>query len=491
MENGIFSKNCITDFPPITYPTHDSIVTGTYTGDYRKELCHGIPLGDWMGRNTTPPHVRCYGANDLQIYKVNEDLGSNCQNILEMVDEGNKTSIAQFINRGADYVFPESRIKLVYYYIQLRYGMSRYFMKVAARGNTAIVYNLLDNFRKPKKYFGNNEPPIASLLWFMTSDIIMHLFGFDSRIYLLNLINIDKLLGILINELDKMGYLNDTALAITSDHGNYKADKIGNLKPFFQQNSLKDYHPRKKPKGNLDVAEFGGVGFFYFKGSNNNSQRYRWNYPTIKNLESYGPKKINLLEKLFRLEDVNLMYYRDDDNSYDKGIIHLKKKDRKTGKIYSGIVEYRGSGINLKTRYSIEDQDNCIFGYNKNNISSKMINNKFHSIKEWMDATHHMDYPMYPDLIPRHFKNPRSSDIIISTSGRVLFNYQHGKKSMQSLYTHDIGLRKCSIVPLIIACSNEIPAIEIPFCKITDIVPTLLKMLGKKAHRSVIGESLI
>lgn len=489
MENGIFSKNCITDFPSITYPTHVSIVTGTYTGDYRKELCHGVPLGDWMGRDTTPPHVRSYSSKHLQIYKVNEDLGSNCQNILEMFDEGNKSSITQFISRGADYIFPENKLKVAYYYILLKYARQK--MKIATRANLTVVHKLLNNFRKPKKYFGNNEPPIASLLWFMTSDILMHLFGFDSRPYILNLIHIDKVIGRLIRELDKMGYLDDTVLAITSDHGNYKADKIGNLKTFTQQNKLRDYHPRKNIKGNVDVAEFGGVGFFYFKGSNNNSQKYRWNYPTIKNLENYGPKNINLFEKLFRLEDINLMYYRDDDNLYDKGIIHLKQKDRKTGKIHSGIIEYRGSGINLKTRYSFEDPNNDIFGYNKNNISSKMINNKFHSLKEWMDATHHIDYPMYPDLIPRHFKNPRSADIIISTSGKVLFNYQHGKNSMHSLYTHDLGLRKSSIVPLIIAGSSEIPAIEISYCKITDIVPTLLKMVGKKAHKSVIGESLI
>ena len=50
MENGIYSKNCITDFPAITYPTQASMITGTYTGDYRKELCHGIPLMNWMDR---------------------------------------------------------------------------------------------------------------------------------------------------------------------------------------------------------------------------------------------------------------------------------------------------------------------------------------------------------------------------------------------------------------------------------------------------------
>ena len=489
MDNGIFSKNCITDFPSITFPTQVSLITGTYTGDFRKELCHGIPLGDWMGRNTSPPHMRRYAANDLQIYKINKDLGSNCQNILEMINEGNKTSIVQFINRGTNYFFPENKIKLIFYYLLLKY--SRYYMKMAARVNTNIVYKLLENFKNPRKYFGNNEAPIASLLWFMTSDILMHLFGYDSYNYKLNLIHIDKVIGILIQELKKLGYLNDTAIALTSDHGNYKANKYGNFSTFFNRSGLYNFHPRKNLKGNVDIAEFGGVGFINFKGSNTTSHKYCWTRPTIKELENFGPKRINIFEKLFHLEDVGLMYYRDDDNKYDKGAIQLKRKDRNTGKIYSGIIEYRGSGVNLKTRYSIEDDNDCIFGYHKDMISSKMINNKFHSIREWMDATHQLDYPMYPDLISRHFKNPRSSDIIISTSGRVLYNYQHGKKSMKSLYTHDIGLRKCAIVPLIIGGSSEIPQKEITYCMITDIVPTLLKLLGKTPHKSVIGNSLI
>jgi predicted AlkP superfamily pyrophosphatase or phosphodiesterase len=72
MENGIFSKNCITDFPSVTQPTQISMITGTYTGDFRKELCHGIPLTNWMDRSYSPPQLRCYGANDFQIYSRND-----------------------------------------------------------------------------------------------------------------------------------------------------------------------------------------------------------------------------------------------------------------------------------------------------------------------------------------------------------------------------------------------------------------------------------
>ncbi len=46
-------------------------------------------------------------------------------------------------------------------------------------------------------------------------------------------------------------------------------------------------------------------------------------------------------------------------------------------------------------------------------------------------------------------------------------------------------------VPLIIGGSSEIPLKEIPCCKTTDIVPTMLKILGKKPHKSVIGTSLV
>ena len=56
---------------------------------------------------------------------------------------------------------------------------------------------------------------------------------------------------------------------------------------------------------------------------------------------------------------------------------------------------------------------------------------------------------------------------------------------------HDIGLRKCAIVPLIISGSSEIPLKEIKYCKITDIVPTLLKVLGKNPHNNQAVMSLI
>ena len=489
MENGIYSENCITDFPPITYPTQVSLLTGTYTGNFKKELSHGVPLLNWMDRDSAPPILREYAAKDLQIYKINKDMGNNCQTILEMMPEGNTASIAQFINRGSDYVFPERKTKLAMFYLLLKYFPN--VKKRLIRSNSVIAQKLIEVFEKPKKFFDNSEPPICSLLWFISSDLLMHKFGFDSHIYKLNLLHIDKVIGVLIDNLKRLGYLKDTAIAITSDHGNYKANKLGNLNNFFKQNRLNNYHPSKNSKGNMNLAYYASVGFFYFKGMNNSKIKNSWNRPTLKELENYGPKRINLLEKLFRINGSHLMYYRENGNTSNKGIIHLKRKIKETGKIITGRIEYMGTGSDYKTRYISDDGDYDIFNFMADNVASRLLDNRFHTIQEWLEATYHLDYPLFPDLIPRHFKNPRSADLIVSNDETIKFSIHHGKQKGKNLYDHDIGLRKCMAVPLIIGGSLEIPHKEIPYCKITDIVPTLLKLIGKKSHKSIIGKNLV
>jgi hypothetical protein len=489
MEKGIFSKNCVTDFPSITYPTQVSIITGCYTGDYCKEPCHGIPLTNWMQRNHSPPILRNYIAKNMQIYKLNEDIGKNCKTILEMCDHGNTSSIAQFLNRGANYFFPERKTKLAMYYLVLKH--SRNVKRMMCRANSTIVKKLLDTFENPKKFFNDKEPPIVSLLCFLSSDLIMHMLGSDSYLYKLNLLHIDKVIGLLVKELDRMGFLNETVLAITSDHGNYKANKVGDLTTFFDKYKLSYYHPRKNPKGKIGCTEYGGIGFFYFNGNNNLVNYKSWKPPTIKQLKGYGPLNIDLLETLFKISGTNLMYYRDDNNTFNQGKIFIRKRIKNTSKSISGIIEYKGIGRDYQTKYIPENGEIDVFNYLIDEKASKMMDNRFHTSQEWMSSTFHLDNPMYVDLIPRHFKNPRSADIILSNDGTIVYNIEHGRKKNRTVNCHDLGLKESSIVPLIIGGSPEIPYREIECCRIVDIVPTLMKCIKKNIHQSVIGESLI
>jgi hypothetical protein len=465
------------------------MLTGTYTGDYRKENCHGVPLMNWMGRDLAPPYLRDYTARNMQIYKLNNDIGRRSKTIYEMVGDENSASIGEFINRGASYFFPERKTQLAMYYLIL--GFARDRKKMMVRTDSGIVHKLINIFRKPKRFFKNKEIPVVSVLWFMTPDILLHFFGDNSKIYRLNILHIDKVIGVLLDTLKRMGYLNDTAIAITSDHGNYKAQRYGQIPDFFQSNLLTHYHPRKNLKGNINISKYDGVGFFNFKGNTNFNQKNRWPHPTIEEMKNYGPKKVNLVYELFKIKGSHLMYYRDENNTVDKGIIHLKRKFKESKKIISGTIEYSGNGNSYKTKYVFDNAETDIFGYRDNEKASKLLDNKFHTIQEWLSATYHLDYPLYPDLIPRHFKNPRSSDLILSNDGSVVFNLKNGKSGNKNIYNHDRGIRECMNVPLIIGGSSNIPRSHVPFCKTTDIVPTLLKMLGKNPHKSVVGQSLV
>jgi hypothetical protein len=492
MESGAYCKNCITDFPSVTFPTQVSIITGTSTGDYRNEPCHGVPAYNWLDRSVAPPRLRSYGSYGLeeriQIYRINDDIGDNCQTLLEMVgNRENTASITQFINRGAKYFFPENKMKLALYYLLLRKTprLEHYILL----SNTMVIHKLLDCFKRSKKYFKQNQAPIASLIWFMTSDILMHLYGSNSEIYKKNLMHIDKVIGILLEELDNLGFLDETAIVVTSDHGNYDAKKAGNLSNFIDQSALTHYHYRKNPLGNVNIAEFSGIGMFNFKSTTNRNQ-YRWDHPSNSELRKYGLKETNLFEKLFQIEGVKLMYYRSDGNTYKNGSIQLHKKNDKN-QIDKTSIFYRGNGNDYVTKYVPENPEKDIFNYNLDDRAAHLLDGRFHSIDEWLEATYHLDYPLYVDLLPRHFKNPRSADIIVSTQGKVVYHVKHGKIMNHELHCHDIGLRGSSVVPLLIGGTQELPRKEIPFCKITDIVPTLLAMLGRKPHSSVIGKSLV
>ncbi|MHA1830813.1 MAG: hypothetical protein ACTSWR_04700 [Candidatus Helarchaeota archaeon] len=97
---------------------------------------------------------------------------------------------------------------------------------------------------------------------------------------------------------------------------------------------------------------------------------------------------------------------------------------------------------------------------------------------------------MIVDQITRLFKNKNSCDILCSTIGETIFNYEHGKTKNQHIYGHDICTYEGVTCPLLISGGN-ISEKNIQFCKSADLVPTIVKLLNGNLASSVIGKSLI
>ena len=461
--NGISCQNCITSYPSITFPSYSNVILGAYSGYYPKDGS-GIPMYHWVARSDPPgegkfPDIHNYSSGRY-IRKINKDIGVNVKTIFEQAGEGNFLSSLNLINRGSKLIPPEEYTTL------------------------SILKTVENVFKNPRKFqFG--EVPRVTVAYVPKTDDLMHHKGFDHPEYIKEIIKADTGIGSLINALKETGFFESTAIGIISDHGNYKAKRMHDLAPFFESKGLVQYNP-KNGKGDFDIT-FGSVGFFNFPGKN-------WHYhPSItemENLKVSGGNKgqLNVFEMLWRIPGIKYMYYRDDNNTPDKGIIHIRYRDEQVS-IYEGRIEYEGHGKNQKVKYIFEDLD--VYGYETDEKAAGILDGKFHNINDWLDHTNHVDFPLIIDQIPRYFKNPRSCDVMVSSLGEYAFGYEHGKTVSDYPYSHDICLRKSMVVPFIIGGSSEIPIKELSYCKTTDMVPSLLYLLGETPDRSVVGTSVI
>ncbi|MGB5912809.1 MAG: alkaline phosphatase family protein [Promethearchaeia archaeon] len=463
-KSGISCSNCITSFPSITYPCYSNIVLGSYSGYYPKEGS-GIPMYHWIAREDPPtkskkyPIIKSYGSA-RHIRKINKDVGTNVKTIFEQAGGGNFASSLNLVNRGS------------------------LFIPVKQFTSASIMKGVEKVFENPLDFFLEKEVPKVTVAYIPETDDLMHNKGFDHPDYIKEIINCDGYLGSLIRTLKDIGLYDSTAIGIISDHGNYKTEKMYDIEPFFKEIGLTQYEP-KNGTGDFD-ATMGAVGFFNFPGED-------WHHhPTLERLRQYkliNNKTVNLIEILWRIPGVKLMYYRDNENTPEKGIIHIEYRENKTAKLNRGRIEYEGHGKQQKTKYIFENEE--IYGYKNCEDSAKLLDNRVHTIEEWLEGTSKIDFPMIVDQIPRYFKNPRSCDVMISTIGEYGFSYEHGKSVEAHQYSHDIGLKKSMTVPFIVGGSPEIPKTKLKYCKTTDMVPTLLDLLGLKPHYSVVGKSVL
>ena len=324
-ENGISSQDCVTSFPSVTLPCYSNILTGAYSGYYPKEGS-GVPSYHWIDRRDPPlerkksPVIRNYSVR-RDVFKINKDVGTSVKTIFEQVDEGNLLSVINFIYRGS--IFP----------IPKEFKVESIFKKIE------------EVFISPNNFFSNKEVPIITVGYIPHTDNYMHKIGFDHPDYIDLVIRCDKYIGSLIKTLKQTGHYEDTAICVTSDHGNYKAEKFYDLEPFFHKKGLKPYDP-KTGIGDFD-SNFGGVGFFNFHGIS-------WHHhPTITQMENFktsgaGGSTLNFFKVLWDIPGLKLMYFPDDNNKPHKGIIYLRRRKEKTGKIIKPLQKRKKYNFELR-----------------------------------------------------------------------------------------------------------------------------------------------
>jgi len=271
------SDKCICTWPSVTFPSHPTILSGCYT------QYHEMNLINMFYRDQPEEAVEWARGHEmnytdgLKAFKLNQSFSRKPgrKTLYEQVNDAGGTSFRsnEGLWRGA--VSSRGTFKSV-----LRYLWGTH-VKKAWGSNFYTTRDVVRAFKNPKKFSCEDDvtgeyrelgsaPPSFTCAWFMASDLAMHFWGYDQEEYIKTLIDIDKQIGKCFKELDKMGKLEETLFIFTSDHGNYKCDRFGDLNT---QMKMEAYHgpPKTKEKdpgfGKGDYVGMGAAVLYnWFKG---------------------------------------------------------------------------------------------------------------------------------------------------------------------------------------------------------------------------------
>jgi hypothetical protein len=457
-KNSIRGKSKTT-FPSVTIPAHVSIMTGVYQDTYK------VPFMHWYDRRHK--NIKNYSSN-TQAFEIYKDIGKAIT--LHERIEGKTANIFEPIHRGTTYNYP-GKLKSIIKYIYYRY------LSDLNKSNLIVPRRILKIYQNPKKFLDqdNNEPPKFIAGWFLATDLLLHNFGWKSEEYINGMKSVDESIGILVDGLKELNYLDDTCIIIVSDHGNYTAKELYNPQPYFAKNDLYPLKPSKN-KGDYDIGD-GSVLAFYFSGDTNIHPKAESALRNYKN-------KIDVIDVVKNLKGIKWLAYRNDKNTLTKGTITFTRKIN--GRWEKAYFHY----FNEKVRYEPEDID--LLGYYDNgSIPDWLDHNKYYTMDEWLKYTHELDFPMFPDQIYRNFNNPNSCDLFASSMAEIVYNSVHGKVMKNfHVYAHDVAL-KCSMqVPLMIYNPN-FDEIKLEYSKVSDIATTILKILNEYIPNYLPGVNLI
>ncbi|MHA1785510.1 MAG: alkaline phosphatase family protein [Candidatus Helarchaeota archaeon] len=397
--NSQYSNKCVTTFPSTTLPSHVSIFTGRYQ-DYYK-----IPSIKWFDKKNKKLHDYTSGLEGLKL--INDDI--RAANVQTIYDKINDSSLVIF--NGV--------------------------VKGATHTNFNVIRSVSSNF---KKFLDNNELPRLITCWYFESDEKMHSFGSNSKQYLRELKKIDRDIGKIIQYLKEKQVYDESLIIITSDHGNYSAERSIDVKKFFTNigmSFMDDYY-----------VDFGAVGFFYFKGND-------WNDLTAKDLMNYGEKKLDLLKFVLDLPGVKYIAYKGEKTSKNENTIMVQGK--------KGVGKITQDGE--LTKYEFDGEDPLEYDLDEN--SRTLIDGNFHSIDEWLEHTFGTENIIVVDQLSRILTLDNSADIIAVTDGKTVYHHLH---------SHDLPTPECMRVPILIHHPN-IKRKDLGLLKITEIHDIILNYL--------------
>ncbi len=214
-EGGVFCKNVQTVYPTLTYPIHTTLLTGCYPDT------HGIGHNQPFQPDTAPEMRAWYwDARDIQVptlHTAAKAKGLDVASVLWPVSGKNKA-----LRRNFPEVLPlpgESAVMKM-----LRYASPVWLLQTeltCGKQRKSIRQPDLDDYATVlcEQLIASQKVPDLLTVHLVDCDSMRHDYGVDSKEAQDAMTRLDGRVQRILNALQKRGVLDDTLIAIASDHG--------------------------------------------------------------------------------------------------------------------------------------------------------------------------------------------------------------------------------------------------------------------------------
>lgn len=299
MQNGTTATKAVGVYPSLTYPSHVSIITGTYP--YKHGIYDNKPC------NPQQPNVPWFFYNkDIKVktlYQLAREKGLITSSFFWPVTAGAK------INYNCPPIWPTYK-KESQTLLSLKYGTPLFLIEINKKFGwlrDGLKYPNLDNFTAVSAaYTLKKYKPNLLMVAFSELDHERHKYGFYSKQALKSLYSTNERVGLVMQAAKDAGIFDKTTFVILGDHGFLDFTKNISLNNVFKSNDL------LKLNNEAQVTECKA----YAHSAGGSAQIYL--YDNNKSLED---KVFNILNKLKEQEIYGIEAIFNKQQAKEKGVV--------------------------------------------------------------------------------------------------------------------------------------------------------------------------
>jgi hypothetical protein len=473
VDRGLYAPCAVASTPSVTLANLTSVVTGQFPGH------HGITGVNWFDRN------QLIWRNYQAIAQKNAlDGDYTAATIYELLGDELTFSLFFQPHRGATKFFENWTSAGPPFF----FGWYEYVDRLTLyRLKTAT-----DLARQCRRF------PALTIAYLLAPDFRAYGYGVSSPRYAEALRHTDRQIGRVLGDIERAGLLDKTIIAVVSDHGMGDVHGHFHLQRFLsKQMGLKigsthwwesdPFEERLEDHQKVTTIPYGSGDRYWALCMRKPIRKERrvstapaelvvgmepWlDRPAAEDLQAYPARGglVNIPEVLAKQEAVDAV-------AYACGPDRVRVRRR------SGEVEFRqdgGRGAPITCRL-ISGAD--VLGW-EGKVSAEALKGRPLTGRQWLEETIDTDYPDLPAQILSYFRAHRAGDIaVFATPGWDFNNVNRAGHG---------GLRREDmLVPLMLA-GPGVPQGRIGVARSVDLMPTLLKLLGRGVPSDLDGAPLV